>query len=134
MDVSGFFVPFEVHRLLDLQRVPSFGSLADLAVSIEVNLRLDDRVLQMLDFFFGWPQLSQVDIVSVFVLGNWFGLEVDVDCAGYSEGHDQRRRGQEVGFGVRMHSALEIAISREDGCNAEIFLLDGFFNFFVDFS
>ena len=55
MNVSGIFIPLEVHRLLDLQRVPSLGSLADLAVSIEINLGLDDGILKMLDFFLRWP-------------------------------------------------------------------------------
>ena len=113
MDVGGLFVPLEVHGLLDLQRVPSLGALADLAVGVQVNLRLDDRVLEVLDLLPRGPQLSQVDVLPVPVLGDGLGLEVDVDCACDGEGHNERWRGEEVGLRVGMHPPLEIAVSGE---------------------
>lgn len=55
MDVCGLFIPFKMHRFLNLQRVPSLSPLADFAVSVDINFRLDDGALKMLDFFLRWP-------------------------------------------------------------------------------
>lgn len=55
MDVCGLFVPFKVDRFLNLQRVPSLSPLANLAVGVEIDLRLDDGVFKMLDFFLRRP-------------------------------------------------------------------------------
>jgi len=52
MDVCRLFVPLEMDRFLYLKRVPSLGSVAYLAVSVQENLRLYNCVFDMLDIFF----------------------------------------------------------------------------------
>ena len=55
MDISGCFVPLEMDRFVDTEGVPSISPLAQLAVSVYVELRLDNGVLKMLYLLFGWP-------------------------------------------------------------------------------
>jgi hypothetical protein len=55
VDVSGCFVPLEMDRFVDVEGVPTISPLAQLAVSVNVELRLDDGVLKMIYLLFGWP-------------------------------------------------------------------------------
>jgi len=114
VDVGRGFVPLEVDRFVDREGVPAISSLAELAVGVDIQLGLDYRVLKVLDFLSRRPNLSQVHVVAVSILGDRLSLEVDVDSSRDGEGDHQGRGGQEVGFGHGVHSSFEISVSGED--------------------
>jgi hypothetical protein len=110
VDVGGCLVPLEMDRFIGLQRVPLLSPLAQLTVCANVQFRLDYRVLEMLDLLPRWPKFSQVDVVSVFVFRDWFGLEVNVDSPSNGKCYHQWRRSQEVRLSHRVHSPFEISV------------------------
>jgi hypothetical protein len=114
VDVGGCLAPLEMDRLIDLQRVPPVSPLAQLAVCVNVQLRLDYRVLEKLDLLPRGPKLPQVDVFSVSIFSDWLSLEVDVDSPCNSECYHQWRRGEEVCLGHRVHSPFEVSVSRQD--------------------
>src|SRR5215208_4893962 len=48
--------------------------------------------------------------------------------SGQGEGHDQRRRHEEVGLNEGMNARFEVAVARQHGCRDEIVLIDRVFD------
>ncbi len=117
MDVGGLLVPVEVQGLGCLQLVPSLCALGDSLVGLFVDFGSDGLALDGLDLLLGWPDLLQVDILTVFVLGQGLGLKIDVNCTSDGKSDDQRRRSQVVGLGHGVDPAFEVTISTQNRCH-----------------
>ncbi len=66
-----------------------------------------------LHFLLRRPDVFEIDILAVSVLADGLGGEVDIDRAGEGIGHDQRGRGEVVGFHIGIDAAFEVAVARE---------------------
>ena len=99
---------------LHVQGVPTFSSLAQLVVGVQIDLRLDDRVFNMLNFLLGRPDFPQENRLTISIVGNWLRLEVNVHSARNGKGDHKWGRGEEVSLSEGVNSAFEVSVSTED--------------------
>jgi hypothetical protein len=66
----------------------------------------------------------QEDVLAVLPLAQRLAGQVDVDPPGQGEGHDQRRRHEEVGLDALVDARLEVAVAGEDRGGDQVVLRD----------
>lgn len=132
MDVGGVLSPGEKVALGGHQVVPSLVAGQSVGVEIREDFWSDVSGNFLLNFVTAGPDVLQEHILALGVLTDALGLEVDVDGTGQSVGDDQRRRGQVVGAGNGVDTALEVSVSGKDGSNDEILSVDSVGHFVGD--
>lgn len=89
VDIGGGLLPLVLFGWLNLEVVPSGGSLGDLGVVLSEHVRVQELVDGGLDLFSGWPDILQEDVLSLGVNSDWVSLEIDVHGSSQSVGNDQ---------------------------------------------
>jgi hypothetical protein len=134
VDVGGVVVPRVEFTFGGLEVLPHLGSLEDVVVNVNEHLRLDASFGNDLDFITSGPDVGEENVFAVLVLSERLGLEIVVDGTGKGVGDDKRRRGQVVGSGVGMDSALEVSVSGKDGGGDHIVVDNGVLDLVGDIS
>src|SRR5471030_1551504 len=106
-----------------------FPQLARVALDVGVvgleDFRIHRELHQLGDLFRAWPDVAEVDVLTVFAFTYGLRHQVDGHVAGDGVGHHQRRRGQEVRTDVRVDTRFEVAVARQDGRGDDVVVGDG---------
>ncbi|MNS68820.1 hypothetical protein D3C72_1021110 [compost metagenome] len=70
------------------------------------------------------PDIFQINRIALAVVTDWIACQVNVHITRQRIGHNQRRRGQPVGFDQRMNTAFEVTVARKHRADGKIALLD----------
>ena len=97
----------------DLDGVPLFVVGESVRILLFEHLRQHATVHRLLDFIACWPDISQVNWGSSFVVADRFAFEVDIHCASERVSNDQRWAREVVGSSQRIHATFEVAITAE---------------------
>lgn len=134
MNICWLLIPLEKSRFFHWKSIPSLSSIRNFLVCFSENFRSNAFVLNLLDFIFFRPNLTQKHILSVLVFRNWIFFKINVNSSCNGEGDYERRRCQKVCFGLRMDSSFKISISTENWGYANVFTFDCLLNLLMDFS
>lgn len=91
VDVGRFVLPFVLDALLDFETVPSVGTLGDTRVVLNEHFGSDNLSGNRFDFFSGWPDVSEEDIIAFLVLAQGLSVEIEVHVTSECVRDDQRR-------------------------------------------
>ena len=145
--LDGFRVhrhALEVGRVLDIGRgrrpvigqavggfdaAPFLVALEDVGVFLLERLARHGLLDEVGDFLLRRPEILEVDVVAVLVLGDRILRDVDIHVARQRIDHHERRRGEVVGAHVRADPALEVAVAGEDRGRDQVVVADRLGNF-----
>ena len=83
------------------------------------------------NFLLAGPDVAQVHRLAILASAQRVAGQVQAYAAGQGIGHHQWRRGQPVGLDQRMHTAFEVAVTRQHRSHREVGAADGFFDRFI---
>ena len=67
-----------------------------------------------INFFIAWPNIFQRHRVAILVIAQWIFFDIKANRSSNRVGHNQWRRRQERLFSIRMTTAIEVTVTRQD--------------------
>jgi hypothetical protein len=123
-DVGRGRLPGEPLPLRNRETAPRFVSIEHVRVPLSVHLGLDrvrDRLLDLLD---GGPEVPEIDRLPLGILAERLLSQIQVHPTGEGVGHHERGGSEVVRANVRIDASLEVPVSRENGADDQVLLLD----------
>ena len=93
-------------------------------VDIAELLRLHALAGDSVDLFIGRPQILEQDRQTLRIVAERIALDVEANRACQCVSDDQRRRGEECLLGIRVDTAIEVAIAGQHGRGVQIAVYD----------
>ena len=94
----------------------------EIAVKPAEDFGLEGGLHGVAHFGRGRPDVLQINVASAGSLAERLGCQVYCHAARQGEGHDQRRRHEEIGLDVLVDARLEIAVAGKDGGGDDVIL------------
>ncbi len=120
LHVGGFLVPGVALARRNLDARPVFVAGEDACVTLAEHLRVDRTQQRFLHFLVARPDVGQHDGLAVLAGAQRLLGQIDIEGAGERVRHHQGGRGQEIHPHLRMHTAFEVAVTRQDGAGDQI--------------
>ncbi len=123
--VGGVHVPLEGVTLRGFEVLPAAVARKDGCVRLAEHVLVDRGLDRLFDFLRGRPDVLEVDGVSVGVVTERIGLEVEVHGSGEAVCNHERRGSQVVHLDVGGDTSLEVTVTREHRGDREVVVVDG---------
>ena len=126
LDVRRRFAPLVEFAAGNRNVVPRSIAVPDVSVHFVEHARVDRLVQELADFLLARPDVLEIDRLSLDVLSEWLGGEVEVHRSRKRIRDDEWRRREVVGAHVRVNPAFEVTVPREHRGRNELSLGNGF--------